>query len=315
METILVTGGAGLVGHGIQLYLEQGHKRDNETWIWLSSKDGDLNDYDACKAIFDKYKPTYVIHLAAKVGGLFNNMDHKVEFYNQNVIMNMNVLEQCRLHHVKKLVSCLSTCIFPDKTTYPITEDMIHNGPPHFSNEGYAYAKRMIEVLNRLYHEEYGCQFTAVVPTNIYGPHDNFDIVGGHVIPGLIHKCYLAKKNNEDFVVWGSGKPLRQFIYSVDLGELFVWVLRDYQEIAPIILSVDEKDEYSIEQVARAVAKAFDYEDRVVFDHSKADGQYKKTASNDKLRKYLPDYKFTPIEQGIKETVDWLNANYEKARK
>lgn len=192
---------------------------------------------------------------------------------------------------------------------------MIHNGPPHFSNEGYAYAKRMIEVLNRLYHEEYGCQFTAVIPTNIYGPYDSFDIEGGHVIPGLVHKCYLAKKNNEPFVVWGSGKPLRQFIYSVDLGELFVWVLREYEEIKPIILSVDEKDEYSIEQVARAVARAFDYEEHLVFDHTKADGQFKKTASNAKLRKYLPDYKFTPLEEGIKTTVDWFNANYEIARK
>ena len=192
---------------------------------------------------------------------------------------------------------------------------MIHNGPPHFSNEGYAYAKRMIEVLNRLYHEEYGCQFTAVIPTNIYGHYDSFDIEGGHVIPGLVHKCYLAKKNNEPFVVWGSGKPLRQFIYSVDLGELFVWVLREYEEIKPIILSVDEKDEYSIEQVARAVARAFDYEEHLVFDHTKADGQFKKTASNAKLRKYLPDYKFTPLEEGIKTTVDWFNANYEIARK
>ena len=151
-----------------------------------------VRDRESSRAVFEKYKPAYVIHLAAKVGGLFNNMAHKVEFYNDNIIMNMNVMELCREFKVKKLISCLSTCIFPDKTTYPIDETMIHTGPPHYSNEGYAYAKRMIEVMDRLYAEEYGCHFTAIVPTNIYGPYDNYEIEGGHVVPGLIHKFYKA---------------------------------------------------------------------------------------------------------------------------
>lgn len=101
-----------------------------------------------------------------------------------------------------------------------IDETMVHNGPPHPSNEGYAYAKRMIDVLNRCYYEEYGLKYTSIVPTNVYGPHDNYNIADGHVIPGLIHKCYLAKQKGEDFVIWGSGKPLRQFIYSEDLAKL-----------------------------------------------------------------------------------------------
>ena len=132
------------------------------------------------------------------------------------------------LRQVKRLVSCLSTCIFPDKTTYPIDETMVHNGPPHSSNEGYAYAKRMIDVMNRCYASEYGCCFTSIIPTNIYGPHDNFSIEDGHVIPGLIHKCYLAKRDGTPFTIWGSGAPLRQFICSSDLAALTVWVLRNY---------------------------------------------------------------------------------------
>ena len=202
---------------------------------------------------------------------------------------------------------------------------MVHRGPPHFSNEGYAYAKRMIEVMDRLYAEEYGCHFTAIVPTNIYGPYDNYEIEGGHVVPGLIHKFYKAKQAGEPVVVWGSGKPLRQFIYNIDMGELILWVLREYEEIQPIILSVDEADEVSISEVVEYVADAIDYHNIEVsnwmtllyeqYDHSKADGQFKKTASNAKLRKYLPDYKFTPMRQGIKETVDWFVANYDKARK
>lgn len=136
---------------------------------------------------------------------------------------------------------------------------MVHNGPPHFSNEGYAYAKRMIEVLDRLYAEEYGCHFTAIVPTNIYGPYDNYEIEGGHVVPGLIHKFYKAKQSGEPVVVWGSGKPLRQFIYNVDMGELILWVLREYEEIQPIILSVDEEEEVPIKDVVEYIADAIDY--------------------------------------------------------
>ncbi len=189
------------------------------------------------KKMFEKYKPTHVIHLAAKVGGLFANMNYKLDFYRDNMIINDNLLHTAYETGVEKVVSCLSTCVFPDKTTYPIDEQMIHNGPPHDSNFGYAYAKRMIDVQNRAYKEQFGINYTSVVPTNIFGPHDNYHLQDSHVIPGLIHKCYLAKKNGTPFVVAGSGTPLRQFIYSRDLAKLFVWVLRDYPEVDPIILS------------------------------------------------------------------------------
>mmetsp|Transcript_106515 Transcript_106515/g.308742 ORF Transcript_106515/g.308742 Transcript_106515/m.308742 type:complete len:253 (-) Transcript_106515:107-865(-) len=252
-------------------------------------------------------------------------------------------MECCRIFGVRKLVSCLSTCIFPDQTTYPIDESMVHDGPPHKSNEGYAYAKRMIDVLNRCYSDEYGCNMTSIIPTNIYGPHDNFNIENGHVIPGLIHKAFLAKQSGEDLHIWGSGTPLRQFIFSQDLAALTVWTLRDYHDPEPIILSVGEEEEVSIKDVALMVAEGwFGCEpnpsppshthphtppqhpsrkasglplERVVFDTDKSDGQFKKTACNKKLRKLQPSYKFKPIKQGIQESVDWFFANYEAARK
>ena len=217
---------------------------------------------------------------------------------------------------VDKLVSCLSTCIFPDKTSYPIDETMVHNGAPHSSNEGYAYAKRMIDVMNRCYRDEYGCNFTAVIPTNVYGPHDNFSIEDGHVVPGLIHKAHTAKATGGDLTIWGTGKPLRQFIFSEDLARLTAWVAREYKEVDPIILSVDEADEISIADVAYAVADATGLpRDRIKFDTDKSDGQYKKTASNAKLRSYKPDFKFTPFAEGVKAAVDWFAANYDTARK
>ena len=189
----------------------------------------------------------------------------------------------------------------------------VHNGPPHSSNFGYAYAKRMLDVMNRGYSQQYGRVFTSVVPCNVFGPHDNFNIQDGHVIPGLINKAYEAGKNGTPFEIWGTGTPLRQFIYSLDLAKLIVWVVREYREVEPIILASD--DEVSIKEVAYMILDAFDFKGEVKFLTDKSDGQFKKTDSNVKLRKYLPDFQFTPIRQAIRETVDWYVQNYDTARR
>ncbi|RUP49911.1 hypothetical protein BC936DRAFT_141004 [Jimgerdemannia flammicorona] len=319
-SVILVTGGSGLVGKAIEWVIENDPsdrygKRDGEKWIFLTSKDGDLRDREATKAIFNKYKPTHVIHLAALVGGLFKNMKYKLDFLRENLLINDNVLHTAYEYKVKKVVSCLSTCVFPDKTSYPIDETMVHNGPPHESNFGYAHAKRMIDVQNKAYHEQYGCHFTSVIPTNVFGPYDNYSLEDSHVLPGLTHKCYLAKKNSTPFVVSGTGKPLRQFIYSRDLAKLFIWTLREYQEIDPIILSVGEKDEVSIKDVADAIVKAVGFTGHYSFDTTRADGQFKKTASNEKLMRLLPDFEFTPFDVAIQESVNWFLENYNTVRK
>jgi len=313
-KVILVTGGSGLVGKGIQTIVNS-DKREDEEWIFLSSKDANLLNEEETFVLFEKYKPTHVIHLAALVGGLFANMSSNSDFFRNNMKMNDNILEASHKNDVKKLVSCLSTCIFPDKTSYPIDETMVHNGPPHMSNFGYSYAKRMIDVQNKAYNEQHGRMFTSVVPCNVFGPHDNFNVLQGHVIPGLINKAYEAKKNGTAFEIWGTGSPLRQFIYSLDLAKLFIWVVRDYEEIEPIILATDEVDEVSIKDVAMMILEAFDFKGEVKFLTDKADGQFKKTASNAKLRKYLPDFQFVATRQAIKDTVDWYIANYDSARR
>jgi len=314
-KIILVTGGSGLVGKAIETVLNEGEKEENEEWVFLSSKDANLLDTESTRDIFKKHRPTHVIHLAAMVGGLFANMKANLDFFRNNMMMNDNILSISHEFGVKKVISCLSTCIFPDKTTYPIDESMVHLGPPHDSNFGYSYAKRMIDVLNRGYSQQHGCTFTSVVPCNVFGPHDNFNMQDGHVIPGLIHKAYKAKADGTDFPIWGTGKPLRQFIYSLDLGRLFIWAIRNYEDIEPVIFSVDESDEISIADVAKLVLEAFEFKGNVVYLTDKADGQYKKTASNAKLRKLLPDFKFTPMNEAVEETVKWFNANYDVARK
>jgi len=161
----------------------------------LSSKDVNLLDQASTEAIFEKHRPTHVIHLAAMVGGLFNNMKHNLDFFNNNMKINENVLKMSDKFGVEKVISCLSTCIFPDKTSYPIDETMLHNGPPHDSNFGFSYAKRALDVMNRGYAEQYGCKFTSIIPCNVFGPYDNFSIANGHVIPGILMDID-AKKNS-----------------------------------------------------------------------------------------------------------------------
>ncbi|KAG7309559.1 hypothetical protein JYU34_004012 [Plutella xylostella] len=317
-SVILVTGGSGLVGQAIRAVVEEEKQSGsdaskNETWIFCGSKDADLRDKAQTEALFEKHRPTHVIHLAAMVGGLFHNMAHNLDFFRENMAINDNVLSASYKSDVKKVVSCLSTCIFPDKTTYPIDETMVHNGPPHSSNYGYSYAKRMIDVLNRGYHEQHGRVFTSVIPCNVFGPHDNFSLTSSHVVPALIRRMHDGI-DEPTFTVLGSGRPLRQFVYSRDLARLFLWVLRDYHSVEPVILSVDEQDEVTIAQMAEAIKKAHGYQGTIVYDTSKADGQYKKTASNAKLRSLYNDFKFTPLEQAIQETVDWFKSNKDKAR-
>lgn len=310
---ILITGGSGLVGKALEQLLSDDK---NCKTFFLSSKDCDLTDMKKCIGCFDSFKPEYVIHLAAEVGGLFKNMRKKVELFTNNVKINMNVLECCHMFKVKKCISCLSTCIFPDNIEYPINEEMLHNGEPHYSNFGYAYAKRMLEIQSRLYYEQYGDKFVTIIPTNIYGKHDNFHLEDAHVIPALIHQCYLAKKENVPFQIRGTGKPLRQFIYSSDLALLIMDVLENYDDKEPIILSVSEKEEISIEKVAKIIAEVMDYKENLYFEDGYSDGQYKKTASNTKMMKYLNySFEFTPIEQGIIDTVQWFIENYDNCRK
>ena len=306
MSRLLVTGQSGLVGS---------HFRGD--LIALNSKVCDLKDAKAVNDVFSFYTDKdrqkdcvvdKVIHCAGKVGGLGGNMNYKGEFFYDNIMINTNVIEACRNYGIKKLVTFLSTCIFPDNIEYPLTESKIHLGPPHNSNYPYAYAKRMMDIQIRAYNEQYGLEYKSVIPTNIYGPNDNFNLSNGHVVPSLIHKCFLARENKTDFMIWGSGKPLREFIYAQDVADLSMWVLENYKENEPIILSTSE--EMSIKDIVEIIAQHMNYKGNIIFDETKPDGQYRKPSDNTKLKSYLPDYKFTSFEEGIKKTVNWFEENY-----
>jgi GDP-L-fucose synthase len=240
-------------------------------------------------------------------------MKYKGEFFYDNIMMNTNIIESARLFKVKNLVAFLSTCIFPDNVEYPLTELKIHLGPPHTSNDAYAYAKRMADIQIRSYKEQYGLNYKSVIPTNIYGPNDNYNIENGHVIPSLIHKCYLARENKTDFEIWGTGKPLREFIFSKDVAKLTEWVLHNYEENEPIILSTSE--ETSIKDVVGIIVELMNFKGELKWNLLKPDGQFRKPSDNGKIKNYLPDFKFTPLYEGLKETIEFFEKNYNIVRK
>lgn len=300
MRKLLVTGGNGLVGSAINADVKIGREFDL------------VNSTQTANA-FEIHKPTHVIHCAGKVGGLGGNMNYKGEYFYDNLMINTNVIEEARKAGVTNLVAFLSTCVFPDSIEYPLTEKKIHLGEPHSSNYPYAYAKRMSDIQIRAYREQYGVKYTSVIPCNIYGPNDNFSLIHGHVIPMLMHKIYQAQQNKSELFIWGDGSPLREFIYSKDVARLAEWAVDNYDEAEPLILSTSE--EISIAEVVELLVDAFNFKGAVRFDKTKPNGQHRKPSDNSKLKSYLPDFKFTPIEDGLKETVKWFIDNYETTRK
>lgn len=278
----------------------------------IGSKDCDLTNWTAVNAFFEKHKPKEVIHCAAKVGGIWGNMHYKGDFFRENILMNTYIIEAARLHGVERLVAFLSTCVFPDKVEYPLSENKIHLGPPHTSNDAYAYAKRMTDVQIRAYREQYGLNYVSVIPTNIYGKNDLFDLENGHVVPSLIHRCFLAREQGKDLEVWGTGTPLREFIYAEDVAKLSEWALEHYNEAEPIIFSTSE--ETSIKNLVEMVAELLRFKGKIIWLSDKPDGQFRKPSDNSKLRKYLPDFQYTPLYEGLKKTIEWFEGNYPNVR-
>ena len=301
MKKVLITGGGGMVGSAM------------ESPIKLTRNYCDLLNRKQTNRFFSAVKPDGVIHCAGKVGGIGGNSNYKGQYFYENILINTNVIEAARQAGVQNLVSFLSTCVFPDKVSYPLTVDQVHQGDPHDSNYPYAYAKRMADIQIRAYREQYNINYTSIIPSNIYGPNDNFSLEHGHVMPMLIHKLYLAKKNKTDFVVWGSGKPLREFIYSKDIAKIAEWVLFNYKGTDPLIVSGDE--EISIKDLVGILVDEFKFKGKVKFDKTKPDGQLRKPSDNSVIKELMPDFEYTPFEKGIKETVSWFIENYESARK
>ena len=304
---VLVTGSNGLLGQALRKVLGNGH-------VYHTRKDVDLTNYEETFKFFEdkilNEGVNTVIHTAAKVGGVNANMNNNESFFKDNYVINSNVIKVCSILKIENFVNILSTCIFPhENITYPLTSEQIDNGVPHPSNYGYSYAKRLSGYETQIFRNVLNKNWYSVVPTNLYGPYDNFNLEDSHLIPGMIHRAYLAKKNNEKFVIWGDGSPLRQFVYSEDMARLIVWSLDNWNSEKHCMM-IDET-EVSVMDVARIISKKFGFnENDLIFDETKPKGQFRKPAASD-----IKDFKFKPIGDGINETIDWFIKNYENIRK
>lgn len=307
MGKILVTGARGLVG---SQFKGEEYERIGSAELNLINQKYIDEHFKCAEKIGDL--PDGIIHCAAKVGGIQGNMKSQGKFFHENIAMNTAIIESARKFGIKRFVAFLSTCVFPDDVQYPLSPDKIHLGPPHQSNYAYAYAKRMADIQIRAYREQYGVNYFSVIPCNIYGPSDNYNLESGHVIPMLIHKMYLAKKNNTGFKAWGSGTPLREFIFSEDVARLTRLLYDNYDGADPVILSTSE--EMSIRSIVETIADLMDYDGEIIFDKTKPDGQHRKPSDNSVIKSMFPDFKFTPIQEGLKKSIDWFNENYPKVR-
>lgn len=301
MKHLLVTGHNGLLGSEI-CNLEE------DCWI------DDRKFYDWRKNDSYGLRPKTIIHCAAKVGGVLANTNEVNTFFEENTIMNMNVLRMA-FKNQSKLVSVLSTCIYPDAAyvKYPLTEDQLHMGPPHQSNFGYAYAKRMLEVQSRAYRQQHGCNFISVIPNNLYGVNDNYDLDNGHVIPALIRKFHEAKIFGYDHVdVWGTGAPLREFTFARDAAKIILWLAENYDGEKPV--NIGNPEQISIVKLVIAIAEEIGFKGDVVFDNTKPDGQYKKPSSNAFLRSLGCDVEYISFRDGLKETIKSFQDRYPHVR-
>jgi len=308
---VLVTGGSGMVGNCIKH--ECGNYKDDE-FVFLSSKDGDLTKQEETNAIFEKYRPDYVIHLAANVGGLYKNMKYRVEMLRDNLLMNEYVLEMCNKYNVQNGIFCLSTCIFPpNPSKFPMTEEMMNESPPHPSNAGYAFAKRLLETQCSNYNEQFGRKYICITPVNLYGPYDNFNIEDSHVIPGIIHRMYLEKNKESNFIMYGTGTPMRQFLYAPDFAQIILKFVYDYSGEHTNIICCNE--ETTVKTITEKIHKLMNMKGCIVSDISKSDGCMRKTVSNERFNSIFPDFNYTNIDDGLKQTITWFIENYDTCRK
>jgi GDP-L-fucose synthase len=295
---IIVTGGNGCVGSALkELCL------NDKDWIFINRNDCDLINREETIKLFNSIKPDYIIHLASYVPGFYNI--NKVASFSNNVRINENILEASNISGINSGMFCLSVNMISDtQTNFPINEESIFEGVPTGVFEGYSYSKRMLAMQCQNYNEQYNRKYFGIIPCNIYGPNDN--LMSGRLIPNLISKFKTADKNNEDVIINGTGNPLRQFLYSVDLANIIKKiVLSNYSNTKPIICCSD--DEISISNLANKIAKIIKFKHKIIFDISKKDGNLRKTVSNDYLKSILPDFSFTSLSSGLERTINSLD--------
>ena len=303
-DRIFVAGHRGLVGGAILRALQE---RGFTNLLTRSRSEVDLSNGDAVERMFREERPDVVILAAAKVGGIKANSEQPVEFLLQNLRVQNNVIEAAHTHSARKLLFLGSSCIYPKHAPQPIQEDALLSGPLEPTNDAYAIAKIAGIKLCQAYASEYGANFISAMPTNLYGPGDNFDLCSSHVLPALMRKAHEAKISGaHELIVWGSGSPRREFLHVDDLASACLFLLEKYD--SPEIINVGCGEDVAIRDLARLVCEVVGFEGELVFDSTKPDGTPRKLLDVSKLRA-LGWAPATALRDGIARTYQWFLEN------
>lgn len=292
--TTLVLGGTGMLGTAL---------RDRLEAVYVGSEQANLLKGDETYRLFEEVQPDCVIHCAARVGGIKDNSENQYRYFTENARINLNVISNCVLFKVPKVIAVSSTCVYPaNPPSFPITEDMLHAGPPEKTNYGYAFAKRMMQVQIDAAREQFGFKWSVIYPSNLYGPHDTFDLQRSHVVPALMLKMHNAKvRGDESVTLMGTGKALRQFTFVADLAHQIVNLLAFTEDID---FNYAPSASHSIEYLSEIVAGVVGFEGDVLFDGA-MDGVMRKDVRGWMVHPHT----MTPLHYGLSETYRWFLAN------
>lgn len=301
---IYVAGHKGLVGSAIIRNLQ---KNGFINLITRDHKELDLTNQKAVSNLFCKEKPEYVFLAAAKVGGILINKTKPTEFIYDNLQIQNNIIHQSHINKVKKLLFLGSSCIYPRHSPQPIKEQHLLTGQLELTNESYAIAKIAGIKMCQSYYRQFNNNFISIMPTNLYGPNDNFNLTTSHVLPALIRKFHEATiNNNQNVKLWGSGSPKREFLYVDDLADACIFLMNNYNN--PEIINVGTGEDISIKELAYIIQKIVKFEGRIIWDNNKPDGTPRKLLDISRLHRLGWKYK-TNLLDGIKKTYEWYKQN------
>jgi len=316
-KKIYLAGHTGMVGSAIKRGLEaNGYKQ-----LLVKEFPGlDLMRQDETEKLIQDEKPEVVIVAAAKVGGILANNTYRAEFIYDNLMIEANIINAAYKNDVEKLIFLGSSCIYPKLAPQPLKEEYLLSGYLELTNEPYAIAKIAGLKLCENYYRQYGCNFYSVMPTNMYGPYDNFDLQTSHVLAALIRKFYEAKKKNDNSVtIWGTGKPLREFLYVEDLADAIIFMMenveaKDLYEKGVSHINIGSGKDLSINDLAEMIADIIGFKGKIVHDESKPDGTPRKLMDVSRINSLGWKYK-TELREGLVKTYKWFKENLETRRK
>ena len=300
-KRVLVTGATGFLGRNLMPYLkEKGYEAKG-----FGSDEYDLRDQLACYELVDGAHPDVIIHAAGSVGGIGANQENPGKFMYENLIMGANIIEAARAHKTPKFVLLGTVCAYPKYTPVPFKESDLWDGYPEETNAPYGIAKKALMKMLETYHEQYDINSTCLIPVNMYGPYDHFNLTSSHVIPALILKFYNAMKNHEQKVtLWGTGTVSREFLYAPDCCEAIELAIQ--KDVGPEPINVGTGEEITIAELASEIAEQMGFSGEIVYDSSRPDGQPRRCLDTSRAKERLGFEARTDLPTGLKNTIEWF---------